>query len=64
VESLSRSQQALRGKKTGDMTDAELRDWIDACDKMEVSVKPAKARRSWKSSGAKARVELQEREER
>ena len=58
---LSRSQQSLRGKKARDMTEDELRDWIEACDKMEVQVKPAKARRGWKSSGAAARAELERR---
>jgi len=28
------------------MTDAQLHDWLDACTKMELHVKPAKARRS------------------
>lgn len=32
---LSRSHEALRGRKVVDMTDEELIDWIDACGKME-----------------------------
>jgi hypothetical protein len=61
AEPLTRSQQSLRGKKITDMTDTELRDWLDACTKMEVHVKPAKARRSWKSGAREAEAELQRR---
>ncbi len=43
---LTKQQQALRGKKVIDMTNAELVLWIDACDLMERTVKPNKARRS------------------
>jgi hypothetical protein len=58
---LTRSQQSLRGKNVRDMTAEELHDWLDACEKMEIRVKPAKARRSWKSSGAAARAKLERR---
>jgi len=46
------------------MTDAQYRDWLDACEKMELHEKPAKARRSWKSGGLEAEAELQRRAER
>jgi len=58
---LSQSQQRLRGRKIADMTDDQLRDWIDACTRMEKWVKPAKARRSWKQSGQEAMEELERR---
>jgi hypothetical protein len=61
AEPLTRSQHALRGKKVSDMTDAQLRDWLDACAKMELHVKPPKARRSWKSAALEAEAELQKR---
>lgn len=60
---LSKSQQRLRGRKVADMANDELRDWIDACDKMERSGLAAKARRSWKESGNDARNELERRNE-
>ena len=43
------------------MSDAQLRDWLSACEKMELHVKPAKARRSWKSAGREVEAELQRR---
>jgi len=44
-----------------DMSDEQLRDWVDACRKMELYVKPAKARRSWKRSGQQAVAEIERR---
>ena len=44
-----------------DMSDAQLEDWIDACAKMEVYVKAAKVRRSWKRSGSDALAEVERR---
>ena len=35
------------------MTDTELRNWLDACTKMEFHVKSAKARCSWKAGSVK-----------
>ncbi len=61
ADPLTKSQQALRGKRVPDMTDAQLRDWLEACAKMELHVKPAKARRSWRSSAQEAEAELQKR---
>lgn len=61
MEPLTRSQQALRGRKIVDMDDAQLADWIDACNKMEIWVKPAKARRSWKQGRLAAVTELERR---
>jgi len=58
---LSKSQQQLRGRKLADMTIDQLRDWIDACEKMERWLKPAKARRTWRRSGLEAREKLQRR---
>ncbi len=58
---LSKSQQSLRGRKRSDMTAAQLRDWIDACNKMEAWVKPAKARRTWKKAREDAELHLQAR---
>ena len=58
---LSKNQERLRGHKRTDMTDTELRDWIDACEKMECWVKPAKARRTWKAARADAIAELERR---
>jgi hypothetical protein len=40
------------------MSIAQLRDWIDACMKMERSVEFNKARRSWKRSREEATEEL------
>jgi hypothetical protein len=62
ADPLTKSQQALRGKKVADMTDAQLRDRLDACAKMELHVKPAKARRSWKSAAREAQAELHRRD--
>ena len=53
----------LRGKKVVDMTDGELAEWIEACGIMEVTVGPAKARRSWKRGGTEAREERARRQE-
>ena len=53
-ESLSQSQQQLRGRKLGDMSEDQLRDWIDACRKMELWVKASKSRRAWRLSGLEA----------
>jgi hypothetical protein len=60
-EPLTKSQQKLRGRKVTDMNIDQLIDWISACDKMELWVKPAKARRSWKEGAQKARCELERR---
>ncbi|MBA4016738.1 MAG: hypothetical protein C0483_06075 [Pirellula sp.] len=59
---LTRSQEALRGWDVRDMSIEQLRDWIAACEKMEVWVKPAKARRSWKLGFVEATEELASRE--
>jgi hypothetical protein len=62
---LSITQQALRGRKVTDMTDVQLRDWIDACDQMEAWVHiTAKARRGWKAARVRAVTELARRNER
>ena len=60
-EPLSKSQQSLRGRKLVDMTDEQLRDWIDACYKMERWLNAAKARRGWRVSGEQAEEELERR---
>jgi len=43
------------------MSDDQLRDWIDACDKMERWLTAAKARRGWRLSGIEAEHELERR---
>ncbi|MEO9885281.1 MAG: hypothetical protein ABJR05_06725 [Balneola sp.] len=59
---LSKTQERLRGEKASDMTDEQLLDWIDACDKMEKAKKmPPKARRSWKESRQEAFDEIEKR---
>jgi hypothetical protein len=59
---LSKAQQLLRGRKIEDMTAAQLRIWIDACERMKVWPHiPAKARRGWSASGARAEAELAKR---
>jgi|GEM_PF-2097700 hypothetical protein len=59
---LSKSQERLRGVKISDMTDEQLLDWIDACDKMEKANKmPSKARRSWKEGRQEALDEIEKR---
>jgi len=64
-EPLSKRQKALRGRRVTDMTHAQLRDWINACERMERwSLVPNKARRGWKASHAKAVTELETRRRR
>jgi len=59
---LSKSQHGLRGRKLTDMDDAQLRHWIDACEKMEAwSGVSAKARRGWKASRISALREIERR---
>jgi hypothetical protein len=59
---LSKSQQALRGRKIADMTDAQLVEWIDACQKMEAWPRiEAKGRRGWKDSRLAAELEIERR---
>ena len=59
---LSRSQHRLRGRDVRDMSDAQLRDWIDACTKMEEWPRiDGKARRGWKESRLSAEAELDRR---
>jgi len=58
---LTRSQQALRGRKICDMSIDQLRDWIDACNKMERHVIYNKGRRSWTRSRSEAEAELERR---
>jgi len=62
---LSKSQEALRGRRIQDMTDAQLREWINACDVMKHWRRtPNKARRGWTASRAEAIAELDKRVER
>jgi hypothetical protein len=58
---LSKSQEKLRGERVVDMTNEQLVDWIDACNKMEQWIKAAKARRSWKRGRQEALEELERR---
>lgn len=59
---LTKSQERLRGIKCTDMTDQQLVDWIDACNRMEtVRNMPAKARSSWKEGREEAIAEMEKR---
>ena len=60
---LTGEQDALRGRDVREFTDAELRLWLDACDRMERWVKSAKARRTWKAGAERANAELARRTE-
>ena len=56
---LSNSQQALHGRKVTDMTEAQLRDWIVACERMEAwPHTQKKARRDWKNGRTETVTEL------
>ncbi|NLX95817.1 MAG: hypothetical protein GXY83_06545 [Rhodopirellula sp.] len=44
------------------MTEEQLRDWIDACDKMQDLVGAVKAQRGWRLSGIEAQAELERRQ--
>jgi hypothetical protein len=61
---LTGEQESLRGRKIKDMSDDQLRLWIDACDRMEHWVGFAKARRTWKRSRSAAAEELASRTQR
>jgi hypothetical protein len=59
---LSASQESLRGRKVKDMTEQQLRDWIDACERMEAwPHTERKARRGWKAGRVEAIAELERR---
>jgi hypothetical protein len=59
---LSRLQHSLRGRNVRDMSDAQLRDCIGACTKMEKwSRIGAEARRGWKESPLAAETEIDRR---
>lgn len=63
INPLSKTQESLRGRKIADMSIEQLREWIDACNRMEEwKYTPAKARRGWKASRARAQAELDHRE--
>jgi len=55
---LTKAQSALRGRKRVDMSDSQLLEWIDACNRMEPWVKFAKARRTWAAARADAEAEI------
>lgn len=61
---LTKEQEALRGRAIKDMSDDQLRLWIDACERMERWVAFAKARRMWKRSHQAAVEEMALREDR
>jgi hypothetical protein len=63
MDPLTKTQQALRGRDLRDMSPVQLRDWINACEKMERFVKFNKARRGWKQSREEALAELERRGE-
>jgi hypothetical protein len=65
INPLTKSQERLRGVKRADMTDEQLLEWIDACNKMEtIRNMPAKARRSWKRGREEALAEIEKRKNR
>jgi hypothetical protein len=58
---LTKEQNALRGRKLETLSLDELRLWIDGCERMEAwPHTPAKARRGWKASRARAELLLAE----
>ena len=61
---LTREQEELRGRDVRELDEAQLRVWLDACERMEHWVKAAKARRSWKTAARETRAELARREAR
>jgi hypothetical protein len=59
---ISRDQLALRGISVKDMSEKQLRAWIDACRRMELWPDMLrKGRRAWKRDHADAVAELQRR---
>ena len=58
TEPLTKNQQNLRGRSIDDMSIEQLRDWIDACTKMENWVGAKKARRDWRLGREAASAEL------
>lgn len=61
MEPLTKIQQALRGRDLHDLSLDQLRDWIDACEKMEHWVKYNKARKEWRQSHEQTVAELERR---
>jgi hypothetical protein len=59
-----RLQVQRRGRRLADLTDRELKMWLDACERMELWVRFAKARRTWKRSRVAALEEQAKRRER
>ncbi len=55
----TRRDYALTKKGVGNMSAAELQEWIRLCEKMEDWVRVAKARRSWKESRVEAEHRLE-----
>lgn len=55
----TRRDYALAKKGIGNMSAAELQEWIRLCEKMEDCVRVAKARRSWKESRVEAEHRLE-----
>jgi len=61
---LTREQESLRSRRVEDMTEAELSLWINACDKMVIWVRPAKARQTWRAGRKRAELEIAKQEAR
>lgn len=61
MDPLTKTQQALRGRDPRDLSLDQLRDWIDACKKMEHWVKDKKARKEWRKSREQTVAELERR---
>ena len=60
---ISRSQEALRSIPVRDMNVLQLRDWIDACERMSnwPGMKLHKGRKFWRQNLAEANAELERR---
>ncbi len=61
MDPLTKSQQALRGLALCDMSIAQLRDWIAACEQMDQMANHKKAPRGWQKSRELAVKELESR---
>jgi len=62
---LSTTQVALRGREVSAMTDAQVLDWIHACETMSRwKDTPPEARQVWMTARARAEAEIRKRRHR
>jgi len=62
---LSTTQVALRGREVSAMTDAQVLDWIHACETMaRWKGTPPEARQVWMKAQVRAAVEIRKRRHR